>query len=105
MKKVTFYKAMTPTGTFEKCTGYPFCIGIHEYIAHKTPSGGWTVTHKSTGVRVLTHFQEQTTRRAAIDLITSDPALIAKIENRLKDPEIKAAENRLFNYLEGLNNA
>ena len=102
MKKVTFYKAMTPTGTFEKCTGYPFYIGIHEYIAHKTPSGGWTVTHKSTGVRVLTHSQEQTTRRAAIDLITSDPALIAKIETGLRRPDMIAAENRMLDFSERL---
>ena len=102
MKKVTFYKAMIPAGTFEKCTGYQFCIGIHEYIVHKTPSDGWTVSHKSTGMRVLTPFQEQTTRRAAVELITRDPALIAKIENSLKQPHIKAAENRLFDFLEGI---
>lgn len=102
MKKVTFYKAMIPAGKFEKCTGYQFCVGRHEFVAHKTQYDGWTVTHKATGVRILTALQETTTRAAAVELITGDPAMIEKIENGLRRPDMVAAENRMIEFLQGV---
>jgi hypothetical protein len=102
MKKIEFYKAMLPVGTFEKCTGYQFCVGIHELVVHKTQSDGWTVTHKATGVRILTALEETTTRKAAISLIQDDPAMIEKIENGLRRPDMVAAENRMIEFLQGV---
>ena len=102
MKKVTFYKAMIPAGKFEKCTGYQFCVGRHEMVVHKTQYDGWTVTHKATGVRILTALQEATTRAAAVARITGDPAMIEKIENGLRRPDMIAAENRMIEFLKGV---
>ena len=102
MKKVTFYKAMSPAGKFEKCTGYQFCVGRHELGVHKTQYDGWTVTHKSTGVRILTALQDAPTRAAAVALITDDPAMIDKIEKGLRRPAMVAAENRMIEFLQGV---
>lgn len=102
MKKVTFYKAMIPAGKFEKCTGYQFCVGRHEFVVHKTQFDGWTVTHKSTGVRILTALQETPTRAAAVARIANDPTMIEKIENGLRRPDMIAAENRMVEFLKGV---
>jgi hypothetical protein len=64
--------------------------------------GSWIVTHRATGIRVLTTLQATTTRAAAVALIANDPAMIEKIENGLRRPDIIAAENRMTEFLKGV---
>jgi hypothetical protein len=104
MKKIEFYKAMLPVGTFEKCTGYQFCVGIHELVVHKSTFDGWIVSHIASGMRVTPGLKEMTTRRAAVDLIVNNPDLIAAMDKGLSRRDVIAAEIRLMEYKEGNKN-